>query len=458
MRLFNSLLYTFVLISFFACETHKTEVNSKRNKLDCHKQLSQSELIEDFDILTNFLRELHPDLYRVQEKEVIDAKILSIQQQFSDSLSYLEFLKLVAPLLSEIGCINTQWGHSTEYIKYRNKNTPVFPIDFKILDGQFIIEKNYSTNLSIRQGDEIMEINGVAVSDYLTKNYPLLPIDGTIKSLQHKWLASFFPNHHSNFWEQVDTFKLKIINNKKEIKTIKVKALLKENINREASNDAPLSLQIIDSIAVLKIASFNTNIIERHKQDFVSFIHSSFKTIKENKINNLIIDLSGNSWGSMLNGAFLYSYLAAEKFQYVSSFSNIIKKVSNTALLTDLEVLDSLTINTLTANRVPNQLSYTDKLYLISDGWNINAGGYFCSKAYNRPNTLFIGEKTGSTSFGMNGIQKMLTLPNSGLNLFIPTVQFIANEDQINNIDGKEVDLKIPPPYIENTIQYIQQK
>jgi hypothetical protein len=167
---------------------------------------TSKQLNEDFEILVTTLKEAHPDLYRVNSKSVINRRLAHIHEEIKSDKTYLEFLTLLAPLFTEIGCIRTQWGHSADYIRYRNENVPLFPIKIKIESGRFFIDENYSSDSTLGSGIEIMKFNGESPSHYLKKNYGLLPTDGRIKSIQLRWLEKYYPNHHSNFWERPSFF------------------------------------------------------------------------------------------------------------------------------------------------------------------------------------------------------------------------------------------------------------
>lgn len=434
------LLIVFPLIFISACNKTKT---TDKEPLACHLKLSPKELKEDLTILTKSLEALHPALYRVNSKDKIDHHLASINEAIIDSLSYLQFLKLIAPLLTEIGCINTQWGHSREYIKYRNSNIPVFPIEFEISNKSFIVSENYSSNKEINVGDEILEINGVTSPTYLKNNYPLLPIDGKIRSLQHKWLASYFPNHHSNFWEQADTFNLRIKALDGNTRTEKVAARLKKDIHKKKNIEKLLSFKVVDSIAILKVRTFNNRILVYDSMGYTTYLDSVFNQIRNSELSKLILDIRGSSWGELKYAAILFSYLATDSFQFVDFEKEInAPQLNFDSLLQPMQKLEDISVEFLTRIQKPQGRAFTDSLFVLSDGWNVNAGGYFCSKIKYRPKTVFIGEKPGSSTFGLNGIPTFLQLPNSDLSFIIPTVTFIADSIDYNDLNGINISHK----------------
>ena len=447
-------IYSISILLFsllIACSSGESSLKGQSEVLDCHKKYSSEELREDFQILTQSLRKIHPDLYRVNSKNKIDSKIKEVNGSLSDSLTYLQFLKLMAPLLTDIGCINTQWGHSREFISYRNKNIKLFPIALKVENDYFVITNNYSNNDHIKPGDKIVELNGEKVGDYLQKNYKLLPVDGRVKSLQNRWLESYFPNHHANFWEQPDTFNLKIVNQSGVISTREVASKFKAEIELEKKkepkrNEQPLQFNIVDSVAFITIKSFNANVLLSKGQDYKSFLDSTFTVVKEKGLP-LVIDLKGNSWGNLEYGALLMEYLTSSEFQYVSEGKDNKKIDSTYGKHISLLLFDDELPSKLTSLWQAKENHYSDSLFILSNGWNVNSGGLFCASLRNRENTFFLGEKPGASTFGINSNPILLTLPNTQISIYIPTQQFLLPENNYNNISGIEVTSENEIPF-----------
>ena len=417
--------------------------------LKCHKTFTSDQLKADFLLLTTKLQDIHPDLYRVTPKRSIDKRISDIQNNIKSSKTYLEFLKLLAPLFTDIGDISTQWGHSPEYIKFRNENIPMFPFQLKIQDNKFYIQNNYSNDASILPESEILKINGETVTDYLKKNYSLLPTDGKIISIQQRWLETYFPQHHSNFWAQPDTFKLELKDKTGKVYNKSVSALFKKQIQakRSGSNSTPLFLQfyIFGNSGVLTIPSFK----ESGGNKLEAFIDSCFTILQTQKTKNLILDLKGDGPGNIYFGAVLHSYLKQKSSKYAEQIH--IKGDSSfkyTDPTVSFETIEKLSTK-LTEVTPPKKSSFTGNLYVITDGWTINSKGFFCAKIQERPNTFFVGEECGASTFGINEFPVSLTLPNTGLQIYIPTVQIEINKEK-NHSSVAGVRVNYPIKNIEN--------
>lgn len=405
-------------------------------KLRCHKTLTPEQLQEDFNVLITTLREAHPDLYRVNSHEVIDQRITSIEDSLKSGRTYLEFLKLIAPLFTEIGDINLQWGHSQDYIAYRNKNIPVFPIHFDIVNGHFVInDTNVRGNIA---GTEITSINAMRVSDYLEMNYRILPTDGNIRTIQNRWLETFFPQHHSNFWEQPDTFNLELIQPGKDPIAVKVGAAFHSSAGRRGQGEIAPSFYTSGNIAVFSFPRF----FAFNDASFYEFLGQHFVRIRNEKFEKLIIDLRGASFDDatgMKYGSMLYSFLIDSTRDYVQVARSVIPEqlTWNQHVKVAAPLPDQVSLMGIT----PDEYAFKGPVYILADGWTSNARGYFCAIMNERPNTFFAGEECGACTFGMNCCPLRLELPNSGISVQIPTIQFLTNVKYYSSTHGPAINI-----------------
>jgi hypothetical protein len=421
LRLFLCLLF----LSSLSC----TSVQEKpETPLHCHRNYNTIALKKELHILSTTLQEAHPSLYRYTSKEELEQHVQKLKEELEqkDSLSYLNFLEKVAKLLTKIACSNTHWSHSKAYIDYRNANIPLFPIDLKIRNKRFFVTANWSNENAVMEGDEILEINKEKVATYLKKNYSLLPVEGQIRSLQERWLESYFPQHHSNFWEQCDTFHLRIRKPNGNIQQESVIALNHETLKqrRQKRNKDSLEYEQRDSIAYLKIPSFS--------QDLAPFLDSVFSSINRHNTRLLLLDLRGNSWGKLTEGQKLMRYLVGTSFKYISSYS--CKNVDQFSFVEHIQLPSSDSLfEKLNTTISSHKNAFLGKLYLLTNGWNINAGGYFCAKIAERENTFFLGETPGNAAFGINTHPIRLHLPTSEIDIYIPLCRVLARPPNENS-------------------------
>ncbi len=104
-----------------------------------------------------------------------------------------------------------------------------------------------------------------------------------------------------------------------EIKTYKINGVSKEVFptmrSLESDYKKPLELQIINNTAILAIHTFAKTDIKLNGQN-LRIIAATFKTLKDKKVENLIIDLRNNSGGTDGNAALFASYFFDKPFRY----------------------------------------------------------------------------------------------------------------------------------------------
>ncbi len=420
-------LLTLILILFAFCADQKQQ----NAALLSHRSLSAEELQADFELLISTLREKHPALYRVSTKTALEQRISSIRNNLRSNLGYLEFLKLLAPLFTDIGCIATQWSHPPEFLKFRNQNIARFPLGIKIENQQFYIKDRLSATYSITAGSRIVSIDGESPADYLDKNYKLLPRDGQVKTLQRRWLERYFAQHHANFWAQPQSFDLVLQSEegttyKRTVPAVKSEAL---PIKRSPSQQEPLTF--MSNIALLDCRGTSAT----GWSD--SFVDSCFRVISENNTKLLLLDLrgAGAQWPETARKLFDHLKSGTE-----APASEVIATEAANGFLSNLSDYQQI----LTASTRPATYAYTGRLYVLINGWTIGYNGLLCSRLSKRPSTFFAGEESGAGRSGMQDLPFVLTLPNSGLKVSIPTFRVVADKQNPGSLRGVMPQISLP--------------
>ena len=138
----------------------------------------------------------------------------------------------------------------------------------------------------------------------------------------------------------------------------------------------PLMFEILPEkdTAILTVPTF----VYYDKVDyFRSFMDSCFQAIKQQNINNLILDLRGNGGGDPFCSTILFSYLQQESVSY---FAEPYAKYEEFAKPLPLP-----------------QNHFTGDLYTLIDGSCGSTNGHFCALLEYHDLGKFIGTPTGST-------------------------------------------------------------
>lgn len=174
------------------------------------------------------------------------------------------------------------------------------------------------------------------------------------------------------------------------------------------------------------------------------FYKSNFKKIDSLHIKHLIIDIQANGGGTEGNENLLFSYLSKEvvqKYKRVTMLSKPYQKnKEKTGYIEDKWTFnDSIaergdyTLYTdyysdLSYKKPRKDLIYNGNIYILTSGRTFSGGAEFASLIKMTDRGIFIGEETGGTYEGnVSGYSEYIKLPNSKIEVKIPTVHFQMN-------------------------------
>jgi len=294
---------------------------------------SPEELKYDLGFLIHTLEDVHPDLYRYTTQEEIYKIKQEIEKDFSKPLSRVEFYRKVAPLVTKIEDGHTYLTYPVEELnEYINEGGTIFPFEVRIIGEKLFVVVDYTRE--IPPGSEILQINRLSTSqliDELTKYVSGEKLSYRIESVNKNFRALLWFVYG---WEE---FSIKYLSPcgetlQKQIKgmtldelTRKAQELQKESTKKEG-NDTKIQYPYYSYTSVPEL---KTGIIDfRAFQDlekFNTFLEETFRKIKEEEIEYLIIDIRNNSGGNSTLGDALLDYLTDKPWR---QFSKIELKVS----------------------------------------------------------------------------------------------------------------------------------
>ncbi|WP_182953650.1 S41 family peptidase [Pedobacter gandavensis] len=393
---------------------------------------------------------------------LFDSSYASINEKTTD----LTFYKQLKMLLSEMKDGHLYCSLPPGLETDRNEKTLFFPLKL-----QFIARKVYvisATNAQIPAGSEIKSINEKPIDTIITELLKYIPADGNIQTKKYHILNNFFYFYYFIAFDESPTFDIQFKSPDGQLKNSKIKADLEQNIIGPEIAAPPQSLLDFsiepDQTALITIKTFDPSAL---KGNFSDFLETSFKQIKDLKLNKLIIDLRGNSGGKDTYGSLLYSYLANKPFRYyknlqtatnnldfnqfkstVSSYNDLqpsmLRRVKNNQYQLGKEAHPNLQLFQ------PNNYHYNGKVLFLIDGLSFSTTSEFCAIAYSHKRGDFIGEETGGTYEGnTSGVQSEFTLPNTKIQVSFGTIKY---EMAVNSVaePGKGI---VPQHKVISTIQ-----
>jgi hypothetical protein len=417
--------------------------------------LSKKEALEDFKWLRFSLEYCHPRLYKFDDKKTVDARFDSVAYLIGDTISGLDFLKLVAVLNASVHCghlYTIPQGNLEKEVLQKK----VMPFYVKILDNKIYIINNCSDNAAISNGSEILSVNGKSSADLLGLMLPGIAADGYIETRKLRLIERYFfySFHGFDLYYQLHvdrshnfTIRYRDYKTKQEV-TAAIQGIsmdvrqkiLKEKYGIDELNwfktpSPSFAIKEKDNYAVLTISrSFYDPKID---PDYDSTLKHVFTLLRAKHVSNLIIDLRGNEGGSEHQESELISYLYPKPFKlyqhiYVSRLDyRPLKAILNTAEKDTSRLLDKnedAWMRRINDNLWINNYDYYEGLqfqpakknffqgnvYVLMNGTCFSSTSAMIANIKNTIPAKFIGEESGGLYEGPTGGGTVpIILPNS---------------------------------------------
>lgn len=411
-------------------------------------------LIEDYDYLLEVLQETPPLFYTFIDKKEFTEKTKSLRASIVGPLTIKEFnriiLKTVALLNTKSALMSGDAGFGSNL-----KNGGLsFPFTIKYLSGNIYIGENFSTNDTLIRGTEIIAINDIPIQSIIKELslYLRVRLNGSIaQQLSYHWVGLLWL--HYGFNKQ---FKLSyILPNETEIQTSIVQGINKKpKAKKTKENNLNLRIDVDRNIAVMPINRFY-----KGDDEFQTFLDSSFAKIKEDNIENLIIDVRENHGLSISFISALMDYLTDKSFRdfsativksskaaqecltthpaYVGAIKEIRKDTSNYLNLILDKVLanepgtETKITNTYTTPSDNKKYRFNGNLYVLTSDETYAEATTFAAVIKDNKLGYIIGEETCNKACSY-GLSILTELPNAKINIQIPityTIRASGHDD-----------------------------
>jgi hypothetical protein len=446
-----SSIYILFLIFLLSCGVEALKESEKL------KPFEYSELIEDYDVLIDALKEAHTGLLRYTTESAFDSIVSHQKELIKAGMTGLDFYNVIAPVISftkEDHCDLHLSDEVNEFLKQRGL---FLPLIVKQLKGEIFILHAPRGHENLH-GCVLLKINGREVKEIKEKIYSTFAADGFIQTSKDVFIdGKEFSIQYALTVEQVSSNRLSVADpktgkiflteiasvNYSNLSVLSKESFQKHNYLKPPQEPAFLKL-INEETALLYFQTFSNQEFEEAGMNFKSFVDSSFKELENNNISNLIIDLRENGGGSEGNEDYLFSYFAKKPYkkykhvqlsQFQFSFIHLTDYSDpddQRELYEELEQENERSSEGMIFRKsglyLPEPLkekAFQGKVFILISGWTYSGAAEFCSLMREHTGAVFIGRETGGGFFGnTSGTILQLTLPTTNLKIDIPILKF----------------------------------
>lgn len=383
------------------------------------QKLSSTEVQNDLNYLTESIIRYDPALQVYNP--LFNQKADSLKAIVKDSLNLFEHFALVSKItaLANEGHFGLGNWQDTIHKGFLNNSFLYLPLQFKIINNHLFVWENLSSESQLKKGDEILTINGKSVPFLLKELYKTIPTDGEIESYPQRALESAFNWMYYLYIETSSKFYITYVShkaNQESLVNIPAISLEQMRVNYKNKNqditpipavtgkDKFYEFKLEKNTAVLTLKSFNRQLTEEHKVKPKKLYKEIFKTLKENEINTLIIDLRNNFGGLSKFADEMVPYILKEKKKGVFKSSVSWKgKEKNYTFPSK------------------SKLAFQGKIYVLVNGNTYSTASVLARHLKEHAHAYFIGEETGTRYEGFAaGSEQIVYLPHSNFRIAIP--------------------------------------
>lgn len=460
-------------VLFYACASSRFDPNQK---------YSRDILESEFDLLRNVLQDKHPSLNWYTPADSMSFYFEHYRQRIKDSMTSMQFAwRVLAPLVDKIHCGHTSVSMSKAYGKWvSGKRFASFPYYLKTWNDSMAVVRTLLRDSFLARGTLIHSINGVHRSTLVDSIFEHLPEDGYANNINYIRISANFPYYHRNIFGVTDTFLIGYYDSSNNILYKKVPAFKpvvdttdrtaakKDTVSRKPVRRKPSREQrmkvyrelVIDSskkFAVMEVNRFT-------KGHLRNFFRRSFRQLKRDSVNNLILDLRSNSGGRIALSTLLTRYISKCSFRVADSVYTPNRSLAPYTRYFENRWLNNLQI-ALTTRKMKDgkyhlrhyenkcykpkkKNHFSGNVYVLINGPTFSAATLVANVLKGQDNIVLVGEEAGGGWHGNNGIiLPEFRLPVTGTRVTIPLFRVVQFNHVPKNGMGVPPDVYVGTHY-----------
>ena len=455
-----------ILMKWFIVCVITTGCGVNRSSFSPDKKYPLQQVEKDYSLYQNILETHHPGLYWYTSKDSMDCFFTRGRQQLKDSMTEPEFRKVLNYVTAKINCGHTTVRSSKAWSKYSDtvKLGKMFPLSVKAWADTTVVTANLNRKDSVlKRGIVITKINGKPTAEIVDTLFDYISTDGYNRTHKYQTLSNrgFFGSLYTSLFglSEKYTVEYKDVAGQTKTTVIPVYNAATDTANRIGTRPLRPSVpqpskrerrrQAANTVRLLKIDSVNhTAMMDLSSfgkgYGLKKFFHNSFRSLRENNIGHLIIDVRSNGGGSVTNSTLISRYLANQKFR-VSDSLYAVKKGSLYERYIKDHFWSKLFMTFFTKKNKdgnyhfgyferhyfkPKKSNHYDgKVYILTGGNSFSATTLFVGAVVKQENIIVIGEETGGGAYGNSAwLIPDVTLPETGVRFRLPLFRLVIDK------------------------------
>ena len=444
--------------------------------IKAQKSFSKNELTADLNLYKTILEKAHAGLYKYHTKQQVDSIFEHYGKLIHEGTGIIRFYKYLSAIMGYVGSLHDEISLS-DNVKKDIRNVPAyFPYPVKLINGKLLVNID---SMHIPVGAEILSINGRKTKDILPPLYKYYTTDGFNITGKSEGINAKFPWFYrlENGIPKKFTIVYKPLKQTTGLTahvqpvTWKAYTLLyskRHSMTLDTLLEDRYSFQMIDSLntGILTVNTFSLgNEKSKKHQAYKQFLQTTFATLKEKHIRNLVVDIRQNGGGSDPNDLLTFSYLAHHPFKENAAAFTLFQQLpykqyclDDTSDINDIEenfrdehnqLKDGKYFQNPSYNPLwqPDSLAFSGKVYLLIGPPVASAASLFASMVKSEGYATVIGEETMGGYYGHTGHNTAAyQLPNTKISFTIALVdlkQYVTDKKDIPFGSGILPDIRI---------------
>jgi len=482
----NRFYYSFLLLSalfFLSCKTSEKGFRADR-------KYAPDELRKDYMIFRHLLESWHPSLYWYTTPDSMSAYFDEGYAAIRDSMTEPQFRTVLSYVIAKVDCGHTSVRASKAYAHYLDTaKLRQFPLILKFWNDTMVVSANLNRRDSIlKRGTQVISINGRTTRQLVDTLFNYIVTDGRNQTGKYQYLSTGL--HFSSWYKDVfgysDSFdivyrdtsgmsqaaRIPIYDPKADtVRRSLGRVLLPgtaqrgqgpaqrlrpptrhERRKRERLLTRSLLLDSASHTAFLTLNTFE------HGYRLRSFFRHGFAKMKDQKVQNLVIDVRSNGGGDASLSTLLTRYLIDKRFKLADSLYTIRRHSPYDRYINNGFIYEVLT---LVASRkhgdgkyhfgyferhyyTPFRKNHFDgHVYILTGGNSFSATCLFAGALKGQSNVRLVGEETGGAYYGNTAwMIPDVTLPNTHVRFRLPRFRLVV--DRQREKDGRGILPDVP--------------